>query len=72
VTEIVAVEDLAGGADAAQFTVTQLFHRPQPDDQLVWTGNVPVRLGRALHEQGVALGDLLGRGDRPAPAAVPR
>jgi pilus assembly protein CpaF len=61
VTEIVAVEDLAAGTDAAQFTVTQLFHRPRPDDQLEWTGNVPVRLGRALREHGLSIGELLER-----------
>jgi pilus assembly protein CpaF len=65
VTEIVAVEDLAAGADAAQFTVTQLFHRPLPDDQLVGTGNVPVRLGRALHEHGLSIVDLLGQDGHP-------
>jgi len=61
VTEIVAVEDLASGPDAAQFTVTQLFARPSGDDQLVWTGNLPVRLGRAMHEHGMSVHGLLGR-----------
>jgi pilus assembly protein CpaF len=61
VTEIVAVEDLVGGPDAAQFTVTQLFHRPSPDDQLGWTGNLPVRLSRALQEQGLSVAELLGQ-----------
>jgi pilus assembly protein CpaF len=64
VTEIIAVEDLAAGVDAAQLTVTQLFHRPSPDDQLVWTGNVPVRLGRSMHERGISLVDLLGQEER--------
>ncbi len=66
VTEIVAVEDLASGPEAAQFTVTQLFARPHPDDQLVWTGNLPVRLGRGLQEGGLSVHELLGqevRGD---------
>ena len=61
VTEIVAVEDLASGPEAAQFTVTQLFARPHPDDQLVWTGNLPVRLGRALQDGGLTIHGLLGR-----------
>jgi len=61
VTEIVAVEDLASGPEAAQFTVTQLFARPHPDDQLVWTGNLPVRLGRALEESALSIHELLGR-----------
>lgn len=49
VTEILAVEDLAGGAEATQFTVTPLFTRVQPAAPLTWTGQLPVRLGRLLH-----------------------
>jgi pilus assembly protein CpaF len=52
VMEVVAVEDLAGGADATQFTATELFRRPAPDRPLAWTGQVPVRLGRALEASG--------------------
>ena len=73
ITEIVAVEDLAAGADAAQFTVTSLFHRPAPDEQLVWTGNVPVRLSRALQEHGLSMAELLaqdGRATVPEPMAL--
>ena len=58
-TEIVAVEDLASGADAAQFTVTPLFSRGT-DGTLSWTGNVPVRLGGALQGQHRSIHDLLG------------
>ena len=58
VTEIVAVEDLASGADAAQFTVTPVFAR-QVDGPLSWTGNVPVRLGQALHDAGRSVHRLL-------------
>ena len=72
VTEIVAVEDLASGPEAAQFTVTQLFARPHPDDQLVWTGNLPVRLGRALQEGGLSIHELLGRDVRAGVGAVLR
>ena len=46
VTEIVAVEDLAGGPDAAQFTVTELFARPRRD--------APARAGRATCPSGSA------------------
>jgi pilus assembly protein CpaF len=72
VTEIVAVEDLAGGADATQLTVTQLFARAGPDEPLVWTGNLPVRLGRALQERGLSAAGLLeaGGGSRVASSAV--
>ena len=59
VTEIVAVEDLAAGADAAQFTVTPVFTRPM-DGPLVWTGNVPTRLGHALEDRGQPIRELLG------------
>src|SRR5688572_21016111 len=40
VTEVVAVEDLAAGPDAMQFTVTELFSRSQPGGALAWTGNL--------------------------------
>jgi pilus assembly protein CpaF len=52
VTEVVMVEDLQGGLDATQFTVTELFRRPGPDEPLAWTGNVPVRAARALAGAG--------------------
>jgi pilus assembly protein CpaF len=65
VVEIVAVEDLAGGADATQFTITELFRRSGPGDPLAWTGQVPIRLGRALDAAGYEVrrlldGDLAG------------
>lgn len=55
VMEVVAVEDLAGAADATQFTVTELFTRRGYDHPLVWTGNVPVRVGRLFDAVGVDL-----------------
>jgi pilus assembly protein CpaF len=58
VMEIVAVEDLASGADAAQFTVTPVYAR-QGDGPLTWTGNVPVRLGHAFHDRGRSIHQLL-------------
>jgi pilus assembly protein CpaF len=58
VTEIVAVEDLASGADAAQFTVTPVFAR-HGDGPLTWTGNVPVRLGLAFQAGGGSIHQLL-------------
>lgn len=63
VTEIVAVEDLAGGAEAAQFTVTAVFSRRSPGAPLTWTGNVPVRLAAALRAHGESVHDLVG--ERP-------
>ena len=59
VTEVIAVEDLAGGPDAAQFTVTQLFARPSPGEELRWTGNLPIRIGRALQDSGSDVHALL-------------
>lgn len=59
VTEVVAVEDLAGGPDSTQFTVTELFTRARFDEPLTWTGHVPVRLGRALQEAGTDVRALL-------------
>ena len=59
VTEIVAVEDLAAGPDSTQFTITELFHRPEHDGPLRWTGNLPVRAGRALREAGCDVRALL-------------
>ncbi len=59
VSEIIAVEDLVGGFDAAQFTVTDLFNRNGPDRPLRWTGNLPTRMDRALRAAGLDLRQLL-------------
>jgi pilus assembly protein CpaF len=59
ITEVVAVEDLKTGPDSPQFTVTDVFRSPRPDDPMVWTGNRPVRAGRALEAAGVDVADLL-------------
>ena len=68
VTEIVAVEDLASGADAAQFTVTPVFAR-HGDGPLAWTGNVPVRLGHAFQDGGGSIHQLLESRDSGDTAA---
>jgi len=70
VTEIVAVEDLASGPEAAQFTVTQVFARPTGDGQVAWTGNLPVRLDRALHNHGLSARELLGRDGHASQSSV--
>lgn len=59
VAEIIAVEDLAGGVDATQFTSTDLFQRNGYGAPLVWTGNVPVRVGRAFERAGLDLHEHL-------------
>ena len=65
VTEVIAVEDLAGGPEAAQFTVTQVFLRPGPERELAWTGNLPIRAERTLSAAGFDLRDLLGATSTP-------
>ncbi|HEY4376900.1 MAG TPA: ATPase, T2SS/T4P/T4SS family, partial [Acidimicrobiales bacterium] len=71
-TEIVAVEDLAAGPASTQFTVTEVFRRAGPDERPAWTGQLPVRLARALADGGTGLGELLdprvGGGSPEAPA----
>jgi pilus assembly protein CpaF len=66
VNEIVAVEDLAGGYDAAQFTVTELFSRDGTAAPLRWTGNVPSRLRRVFRLAGHDIGALLDDGTNAA------
>jgi len=58
VSEIIAVEDLAGGVDAAQFTATDLFRRDL-DGVLRRTGQVPTRLRDSLSSAGHDLRNLL-------------
>lgn len=58
VSEIIAVEDLAGGVDAAQFTATDLFRR-ESERGLCWTGQIPTRLRSPLEAAGHDLRSLL-------------
>jgi len=65
VTEVVAVEEAQTGPDAVQFTATELFSRPRPDEPLTWSGNLPLRATRALQEAGYDVRELLeGGGSR--------
>ncbi|HET9732693.1 MAG TPA: ATPase, T2SS/T4P/T4SS family [Acidimicrobiales bacterium] len=66
VDEIAAVEDHHGDNSSAAFTVTDLFRRSSPDQELSWTGNVPVRLRDLFTASGVDVLDLLDP-DRSAP-----
>lgn len=59
VTEILAVEDLAGGAEATQFTTTVVFSRSTPDEPLRWSGQVPVRLATLFAQAGSDLRTLV-------------
>ena len=55
VTEIIAVEDLAGSPESGAFTVTELFTRTGPDGPLRWTGNVAQRAAGAFDAAGLDL-----------------
>ncbi|MFA9432661.1 CpaF family protein [Egicoccus sp. AB-alg2] len=59
IEEVVAVEDLQSVDGSGQFTVTELFRREDPDADLTWTGNVPVRIGRPLAAAGHDVRELL-------------
>ncbi|MBW8826111.1 MAG: CpaF family protein [Acidobacteria bacterium] len=62
VTEIVAVEELQTGLDATMFTTTEVFSRPRRDAPLRWSGNLPVRCGRAMGEVGIDIRSVLESG----------
>ncbi len=59
VTEIVAVEEQQTGPAATAFTVTEVFQRERWDAPLSWTGQLPVRAGRAFEEAGYDLRAVL-------------
>jgi hypothetical protein len=59
------VEEPQTGPEAMQFTATELFARPRPDEALTWSGNLPLRAARALEEAGYDVHELLeGTGKR--------
>lgn len=64
VSEVMAVEDLAGGSEAVNFTATQLFHRESVGGPLVWTGQLPLRMERSLQAAGYDLHELLQSDER--------
>jgi hypothetical protein len=47
-----------------QFTATELFSRPRPDEPLSWSGNLPLRAVRALEEAGYDVWELLDGGGK--------
>ena len=63
VTEILAVEDLANGEDATNFTVTELFHCEGLNGPLAWTGNIPVRIEGPLRDADHDLRSMLDTDD---------
>jgi pilus assembly protein CpaF len=52
VSEVLAVEDLQVAAGMVAFTTTPVFARARHDSPLNWTGNLPVRAGRAFELAG--------------------
>lgn len=58
VTSIIAVEDHTAGAEAVQFTTTELFHR-DTGGRLVSTGNVPLRAQDRMRRHGHDVTELL-------------
>ena len=60
VAEVVCVEEQAGGANATNFTVTEVFRRNQPDAPVGWTGQIPVRIERALSGVGYDIRSAAG------------
>ena len=65
VSAIMAVEDLTAGADAVNFTTTDVFGRDMPGDELTWSGLVPMRVGERMQRCGEDVRALLENGDRP-------
>jgi pilus assembly protein CpaF len=64
IQEVIAVEEPQTGPDAVQFTATELFGRPRPDEPLSWSGNLPLRAVRALEEAGYDVRELLDGGGK--------
>ncbi len=60
VTGVIAVEELVAGAEASQFTVTEVFGRRTIRDQIVSTGAVPSRLGALFEHAGLDITDHIG------------
>jgi pilus assembly protein CpaF len=52
VSEIVAVEDLIAGPDSVQFTTTDVFTRRGVDEELTWSGDLPIRSSAKLERRG--------------------
>ena len=62
VTGVIALEDLAGGGEAVQFTATDLFDRPNPEAPATWTGQMPTRLAAKMAAAGIDVRELLDDG----------
>ena len=56
---VLDLDDLAGGAEATQFTTTPVFTRAHPSGPLVWSGQVPTRLATIFGQTGSDLHSLV-------------
>src|SRR5690606_11122972 len=63
VMSIIAVEHLAGGADAVQFTAMEVFRRTRHGSPLERTGDTPGRLDQAFARVGLLLAEVLADGE---------
>lgn len=68
VMEILAVEELAAGAEATQFTTTPVFTRAHPSAPLVWSGQVPTRLAGLFGQSGTDLHQVIDSWSSPLAA----
>jgi pilus assembly protein CpaF len=59
VMEIIAVEEQLVDASSPAFTVTDIFNRIGPTEELRWTGLLPHRLGQLFSAKGLDIGAVL-------------
>ena len=71
VSSILAVEDLAAGPEAVQFTTTDVFTREQHQGELEWTGLVPMRVAQRMGRSGRDARAILECRATPVGAAAP-
>lgn len=71
VTSILAVEELTSGADAVQFTTTEVFTRTSYGTPLRPTGLLPIRAAARLERHGVDVRDLVSDPERTSTRAEP-
>jgi len=71
VMSILCVEDMAGGTEAVQFTVTEVFHRVRHGHPIEWTGQLPIRLLAACDRRGIDLRSLFAQASSHRLEATP-
>lgn len=68
---ILAVEELTSGADAVQFTTTEVFSRTSYGAPLRPTGLLPIRAAARLERHGVDVRDVVSDPERTGTRAEP-